>query len=322
MKRSAHAKPLKPTVTADRDIFLIAQLAASVSIASFFYYLQKSDLLLYGDAVAHINIARRVFDSRTPGLLQLGTVWLPLPHLLVAPFVASKFLWQTGIGGAIPSMIAYVFSVAGIFRLVRTIIPDSAALGARFAAWLAAATFALNPNLIYLQTTAMTETLYLAFFIWAVALFAGAIRKCITGETTKANSSLVMSGLCLIGACLTRYDGWFLAAIMSALIVALAWIGRFTALRSGAIKFVLLAATAPALWLAYNAAIYRNPLEFANGPYSAKAIEQKTSVRGQPPHPGANDPRTAFKYFFKSAELNLAPGDLQLFWATSLLFGT
>src|SRR5438046_9138754 len=112
----------KPNISGS-ERFLVGQLAAVVSIASFFYYLQMSDLLLYGDAVAHINIARRVFDSRTPGLLQLGTVWLPLPHLLMVPLLASKFLWQTGIGGAIPSMIAYVTSVAGIFRLVTTLTP-------------------------------------------------------------------------------------------------------------------------------------------------------------------------------------------------------
>ena len=43
-------------------------------------------------------------------------------------------------------------------------------------------------------------------------------------------------------------------------------------------KFVLLAAAAPVLWMAYNAIVYKNPLEFANGPYSAKAIEQKTAT--------------------------------------------
>ena len=127
MKKSAKLKP----INSDRDILLVFQLAASVSIASFFYYLQKSDLLLYGDAVAHINIARRVFDSRTPGLLQLGTVWLPLPHLLMVPLLASKFLWQTGIGGAIPSMIAYVSSVAGICRVVRTVLPTSTVAAGR-----------------------------------------------------------------------------------------------------------------------------------------------------------------------------------------------
>ena len=39
-------------------------------------------MLNYGDAVAHLHIARRVFDSRTAALLELGSVWLPLPHIL------------------------------------------------------------------------------------------------------------------------------------------------------------------------------------------------------------------------------------------------
>ena len=94
-------------------------LAIFVSVFSFLFYFRNGDVLLYGDAVAHINIARRVFDSRTPGLLQLGTVWLPLPHLLIMPFIVSKQMWQSGAGGSIPSMAAFVFGVLGIFRLVR-----------------------------------------------------------------------------------------------------------------------------------------------------------------------------------------------------------
>src|SRR5881398_1171991 len=115
----------KSPATSNNDLFLVAQLAAAVSIAAFFYYLRHGDLLLYGDAVAHINIARRVFDSQTPGPLQLGTVWLPLPHTLMLPFIASRWMWQTGIGGAIPSMVAYLFSVMGIFQLVRGVFPRS-----------------------------------------------------------------------------------------------------------------------------------------------------------------------------------------------------
>src|SRR6266487_3672168 len=180
---------MKNPGTSDHGIFLVAQLAAAVSIASFFYYLQHGDLLLYGDAVAHINIARRVFDSRTPGLLQLGTVWLPLPHILMMPFLFSRSMWQTGIGGSIPSLIAYVFSVTGIFRLMQTILPDSResrnGREIQFAAWLATAIFALNPNLIYLQTTAMTEPVYLAFFIWSVVFFCDAIRSCVSADVSK-----------------------------------------------------------------------------------------------------------------------------------------
>ena len=328
----------KPASTSDTDLFLVGQLAAAISIGAFFYYLRHGDLLLYGDAVAHINIARRVFDSQTPGPLQLGTVWLPLPHILMMPFIVSRWMWQTGIGGAIPSMVAYLFSVIGIFVLVREIpnlvseVPTSlngrekwgthVSGEARFAAWFAAAIFALNPNLIYLQTTAMTEPVYLAFFIWAVVFFVRALRGCAAGDPQLGNSSLVKCGLCLLGGCLTRYDGWLLAAVLVAVGAGLAWIGNFAALRSGVKKLALLAAVGPAIWLAYNTAVYRNPLEFANGPYSAKAIEQKTSVPGTPAHPGAHDLPVAFRYFFKSAQLSLAPGKWQIFWVAALLLGT
>src|SRR5205085_1178074 len=124
------------------------------------------ELLLYGDAVAHIAIARRLFDSLTPGWRQLGTVWLPLPHLLLAPLVAPLAAWRNGAIASLPAMIAYVASAAGVFRLVRRALADLPF--ARRAAWLATAIFALNPNLLYLQATAMTEPLYLAFFVWAL----------------------------------------------------------------------------------------------------------------------------------------------------------
>jgi len=321
----------KPASASDTDLFLVGQLAAAISIGSFFYYLRHGDLLLYGDAVAHINIARRVFDSQTPGPLQLGTVWLPLPHILMMPFIVSRWMWQTGIGGAIPSMIAYLFSVIGVFLMVRegptspkTREKWGTQMNAetRFAAWFAAAIFALNPNLIYLQTTAMTEPIYLAFFIWAVVFFVRALRACAADDPQRGNSFLMKCGLCLFGGCLTRYDGWMLAAVLVTVAASLAWIGNFGAMRSGVRKLALLAAIGPAIWLAYNATVYRNPLEFATGPYSAKAIEEKTSVPGTPPHPGADDLPVAFRYFFKSAELNLAPEKWQLFWVAALLLGT
>ena len=321
----------------DRQTALVAQLAACVSFISFAYYFQHSDLLLYGDAVAHINIARRVFDSRTPGLLQLGTVWLPLPHLLMLPFLISDAAWQSGIGGSIPSMIAYALGAAGIFRLVRGALtadsqPDAAA---RIAAWLSAIIYAANPNLIYLQATAMTESLYLALFVWSVVYFSefvklmedGRLARLVSHKATKeddspkmTSSSLMKCGLCLAAACLTRYDGWLLAGAMcvGAMAVALKAKAFNQTLRGSLAKFVLLAAAAPVLWLAYNAIVYRNPLEFANGPYSARAIEQKSTATT---HPGSHDLPVAFSYFLKSAELNMAAGGLQKLWVSVLLLG-
>src|SRR5580698_2172583 len=140
-------QPLPPKAHPAIEIVRLVWLAIFVSVFSFLFYFRHGDVLLYGDAVAHINIARRVFDSKTPGLLQLGTVWLPLPHLLMIPFLLSHEMWQRGVGGSIPSMVAYVFAAIGIFRLVRGALtrgaqPDAAA---RIAAWTSTLVFAANP---------------------------------------------------------------------------------------------------------------------------------------------------------------------------------
>ena len=314
-----------------RDYLLLALLSAGISLAALVFYFRHNELLLYGDAVAHINIARRVFDSRTPGLFQLGTVWLPLPHLLQIPFIVNDWMWRTGIGAAFPSMLAYIAGALGVFRLVRS--------GAsRASAWIAALIYLLNPNLIYLQATAMTEPLYLAFFIWTVVHFADFVRL-REEDPLKTRRSLEKCAVVLAAAMLTRYDAWFLAAIIlpTALIVTLrtrvnvsrlypddiatlqllaAQGVRFTfGTKAGTAIYVrhwgkLLALTAlvTALWLGYNYAVYGNPLEFANGPYSARAIEHRTRSAAMATFPGENSPRDATLYFLKVSRLNMGQG--------------
>lgn len=305
----------------DDETRLVAGLAACVSLITFLVYFGRGQILLYGDAVAHINIARRVFDSRTPGPLQLGTVWLPLPHLLTMPFLISDSSWSSGVGGSIPSMVCYVLSVLGIFRLVRGIlsVQSVAKLNERIAAWVAAIIFAANPNLLYLQTAALTEPVYLAFFIWAIVYFSEFV------QATKNSRPLLKCGLCLAAACLTRYDGWFLAVAMCAVALLVIWRKegiRGLLLHTGLRKFVLIAAAAPILWLTYNAVVYRNPLEFANGPYSAKGIEQRTATPGAPPHPGAGNLPMAASFFLKSAELNIVQSNWHRLWLAIALLGT
>jgi hypothetical protein len=73
-------------------------------------------------------------------------------------------------------------------------------------------------------------------------------------------------------------------------------------LRRTVAKFVVLAAAGPLFWLAYNAAIYRNPLEFANGPYSAQAIAKKSGTV----NPAADSVYAGAAYFLKAAEVNVA----------------
>jgi hypothetical protein len=162
----------------------------------------------------------------------------------------------------------------------------------------------------------MGEALYLALFLWTIVYFSEFIR----GDA----NALTKCGLCLAAACLTRYDGWFLAVAMAMAVVVMSFLSgneaakaasMFRVPRVAAVKFVLIAAAAPVLWLAYNGIVYRNPLEFANGPYSAKAIERRTQGASIPGHPGSSNPLLAEMYFLKSAEANVAENEwMQRAW--------
>ena len=250
----------------NQSVIRIGGLAVLASLSSLFYYAQRGELLMHGDATAHINIARRVFDSLTPGPLQLGTVWLPLPHLLMIPFIYSDKLWQSGVGGSIPSMCAYVLGVLGIVRLVGGVLESDARTRpmARVGAWIAAFAFGANPNLIYMQATALTEPLYLAFFIWGIVYFAEFLRA--LGQIEErgrkdeaareaAARSLRRCGYCVACAEMTRYDGWFLAGVIGAMLIVVAmrrWEDR--TLRWSALKFLGGIGVLPVLWLIYNGA--------------------------------------------------------------------
>jgi len=291
-----------------REYAAVAALAATTSLAAFLYFFHHNLILLYGDAEGHINIARRVFDSRTPGLLQLGTVWLPLPHLLMMPFLISDWAWRTAVGGSVPSMVAYVVSAVGIFRLLRGFVGS-------FPAWFGVMVFAGNPSLVYLQATAMTEPLYLALFVWVIVHLAEFARAVQDREWAAARHSLFWCGVILACCTMTRYDGWIAMAAVACVVLGVVLkevlgiaqpdrrVTGVLALRMPILRFLLICAAGPLLWFAYNAAVYRNPLEFANGPYSAKAIERRIV---QPPHPGTNDPWTSELYFLRAAEMNLA----------------
>ncbi len=123
----------------------IAMIAVLLAFVALLLCYSRGYMLLYGDAVAHLGNARRILDSRNPGLSQLGGVWLPLPHLLMLPFVQKMAWWQDGLAGAWPSLLCYVAGVAGFYRLARRLLVPRWAI-------VAAAFYALNPNLLYLST--------------------------------------------------------------------------------------------------------------------------------------------------------------------------
>lgn len=285
-------------------------VAALLSVLAFGYCFPRDMLLLYGDAVAHLHIARRIIDSLNPGIRQIGSVWLPFPHVLMMPFAARMSWWQNGIAGAIPSMACYVLSVAGLWRLARHWLrPAGAVVATMF--------FALNPGLLYMQTTAMTEPLFLCQMIWSALFLTVYLRAVGAGSYRLGGRALTACGIILVTAIYTRYDGWIFACLIWLIALRSLWRARAWHSRAGGafVLFTAMIATAPVLWFAWNARQYGDWLDFMRGPYSAEAIEIRTATPGAPMYPGWHSMRVAGLYFLKTAELGAAPAR----WADLLL---
>lgn len=287
------------------ETFPVAMAALVLGFLALVVCLQKGYLLLYGDAVAHLGIARRIFDSRNPGLVQLGGVWLPLPHLLMAPFAQKMEWWQNGLAGAWPSLVSYILSVAGIYRLSRRMMTTAWAIAA-------AAFFALNPNLLYLSTTAMTEPLFLAIVIWMVLLTMECVDVIQAADTRRVARRLIFIALLILAAVFTRYDGWVLGAVVWCV---LTWqLARrrdvWRAVSTPYVIFTLLAVAGPVSWFAYNQHFFHDWLDFMRGPYSAAAIDKRTTPPGAGHYRGWHSPFWALMLYTRSAQVDAAAWEL------------
>jgi hypothetical protein len=288
-------QPIRRPISRLEWLVALASCVAA-SLAAIAWSWRHDALLNYGDAIAHLHIARRVIDSHRPGLSQLGSVWLPLPHLLLIPFVSVYAWWANGIAGTIPSALAYIAACAGIYRLARHWLRPSAAI-------VALAFFATNPNLLYMQTTAMTEPLFLCEIVW-LSVWLVEWRGSLNNNPPRAARLLCCIATVLVAAVFTRYDGWIVAFLAWSCIGAVQL--RLSTLRSRTFWIAsAVVVAAPIVWMTYNAVVFGDWLDFARGPYSAAAIELRTATPGAgPPHPGWHSPWVSLPFFVKAAELD------------------
>jgi hypothetical protein len=182
-------------------------LAAAVwGLAAAVYYWRLGLTLSHYDARGHLVVARRILDSLTPGWVQVGAVWLPLPHLLNMLPVQVDFFYRTGASAVAISIAAFALLVYACARLIRE------ATGSGVAAVATAVLVATNPNLLYLQSTPMTEPLLLGLVGLGLAL----LYEGVNGDDRRRRR---LGFLALAFACLTRYEAW---PITGAAIIAVA----------------------------------------------------------------------------------------------------
>jgi hypothetical protein len=305
---------VRPVVPGETyPLFVAGILLAFVALFVCYHH---NYLLLYGDAVAHLAIARRILDAKWPGIAQLGGVWLPLPHILMLPFIMNMRMWQTGLAGAPMAMLSYAASVAGIWRLSRRMMRLRWAL-------VATTFYALNANLLFLSTTAMTEALFLALFVWSIVATAESISALRANDPVTARARMMLAGLLILGQVFTRYDGWIIGVILWLCFAWALWTSDADLrrrMRPWFILFTIFCVAGPLLWFWYNHHFEGDWLDFLRGPYSAKQIERRTAPPGQH-YRGWHNIGWAALFYTRTAQIDAAAWETGFALMAAALYG-
>ncbi len=236
----------------------IIGIIVAVAFASLAFFYSRGLINLYGDSLAHLEGARRFLDSRTPGYAEIGTVWLPVPHILMSLPAQNNFLWRTGLAGGIVSALAFILACWTIFKLS---VQINSSLQAGI---VTLAGFMLCPNMLYLASTPLTEPIAICFILLMVYEL---VRFQETGKTRV----LIYAALAALGGTLSRYECWSLLPFV-AVFAMWAKKGNWQERLRAGIIFSLISGLGPVLWVLHNAYRFENPFAFYDGPFSAKGI--------------------------------------------------
>lgn len=274
--------------------WMIAFTLSIISLYYFWYYLQNGLGLSYNDARSHLDIGRRVVEGLKPGMAQLGSVWLPLNHMLMIPLIWNDWMWHSGFAGAVWNMLSFVGTGLVIYKYLEKL--KVGILGRV----VAVAVFVANVNILYLQSTAMTEPLLL--FTMTVSCY-----YLLTWHQNDGVLGLIKSALWVMLATLVRYDGWFLLGVTGLLVLRHSWVTgknlntwkeRFSRMEGITVLFSTLAIVGVVGWFVWNLLIFKDPLYFMLGEFSAHA--QQLVMESAGALPTKHDLLLSIKVYFYS----------------------
>lgn len=220
-------------------------------------------LLYYGDSVSHLVGSRKIVDWENPGFEQIGTVWLPLPHILLLAPSLIDHLFTTGLAGTMVSLPSLALTTLLLYRIIRDHnMPPSKD---NRMAYLLALLYAFNPNIMYLGLVAMTEAPFMLFLVASAYYFQ---RWLLHGSI----ACLLLSSSFISLATLSRYESWFIPIF---LILALIYARYRSNIKGPSLQHILLSTSLSisgiVIWLSWNYYMYGDPLEFSNAEYYSAA---------------------------------------------------
>lgn len=240
-------------------VFLGAALVAGL----FSLYISSLGLTkLLVDQNAHLNIARLISDSLTPGISQIG-FWPPLIHIVMAPFASVSFLFETGLAGAAALVPVFALGAVFVYRILRQ-LTDS-----QFVSLGGVLVYLTNPYLLYYTATPMTETLFVVTLLGVAYYFLRWLDK-------SDFRSLIYLGIFVALAGMARFEGFALLPIVLTLIVVKLYRDKksYHEIEAISILFGLIALIGLGFVFVYSFVFGGNPLEFLNGAWSAAAQQE------------------------------------------------
>jgi len=203
------------------------------------------------DAASHLYIPRTVIDNGNhSGFQNLGTVWLPIFHLLVMSLVLIDPFYTTGFAGTIVNALATGGICVILYRFY-----EMKKLGI-----LASALFMVNIFTLIWGATPMDVQITIFFMLLATYYFKRYWEKDDVREFMKCSLAIILGTL-------TRYEVWAVA-----LLVVL--FSTWRELKNGQgyrIAYIHLPLWGIFAWLFWNLAIFRDPLMFIRHPTSTVA---------------------------------------------------
>lgn len=241
--------------------WVVASVALVLSLLATNIAYLNNWITLYGDAMAHLLIARRVIDGVTIGFGQLGSYWLPLPHLLTLLFVWNDSLYYSGVAGVWISMLSYILASVYLYKTTLK-MTDNAVAG-----FIAVSIFMLNLNVLYMQSTTMTELLMIVTMLAATYHF---LMWCHSDSLMH----LSLSSVALLFAGFTRYEAWILTATFGLIMIYVAWRKKYQyhKFEASAVFWGSLAGLNVFLWSGWSWVIFGDPLDFHRGEYSNPSL--------------------------------------------------
>ncbi|MBM2813414.1 MAG: family glycosyltransferase, 4-amino-4-deoxy-L-arabinose transferase [Ignavibacteria bacterium] len=230
-------------------IIFTSSFCFGVIIALVLFLIDPNIFTYFGDATSRL-VQSRYFGTSEKFWGEVHQLtWLPLPYILIFPFTQIDILLFTGLAGSIIGLTCHSLSSVYIYK------STSGLSFKKSTSVTITLLFALNPALLYISMTAMSEAPAILFLILTIFNFNQYLLY-------RNKSQLMFISIFAMLGSLCRYELWVLAVIFSLFNL---FVSNDKIFKRTLVSF--LAISGIFAWLIWNQCIFSDYLYFLHADY-------------------------------------------------------